>query len=107
MLQLLSDSDPLANYNCAVSVQQVSAVVIWQVLGSSPASISLPEEVVGTLEADILHFDGGDQATTGFLIMDAKKVEEQLFEFAHVVGSYKLIVNGEPTKSGQWTLSPN
>jgi hypothetical protein len=107
MMQLLSNSDPLANYNYAVSVQQVSAVVNLQVLGASPTSIPLPNEIGGTLEADSLHFDGGDQATTGFLMMDAKKVEEQLFELGHVAGSYKLIVNGEPTKSGQWTLSPN
>ena len=106
MMQALSDGDPMANYNYAVNIEQIDAYVELFIVSASPNSIALPD-VRGTLAADVMHLDGGDQGEIGFMLMDAKKVEAQLFEAKKIVGSYKLIVNGRPTKGGQWTLIRN
>jgi len=106
ILQVLIDGDPLANFNYAISIEQGDAYIQLFIVSASPDSMELPD-VSGTLAADVFHADGGDQGFSGFLIMDAKKVEVQLFQQEKIVGSYKLIVNGQPTKSGQWTLIRN
>ncbi|MFH0815166.1 MAG: hypothetical protein V1902_03780 [Candidatus Falkowbacteria bacterium] len=106
MLQMLAIDEPLV-YSYSVEFAQDKAFVEMFVLGAAAGSKELPETVSGTLEVDVLHLDGGDPGVTGFLMMDAKKVEKQLFESSKIVGSYKLIINGEPTHSGQWTLTSN
>ncbi|MBI5254538.1 hypothetical protein HY932_02020 [Candidatus Falkowbacteria bacterium] len=107
MLQMVDYDDPMANYNYAVAIEQEKALVVLNVLGRAPGNIKLPETVSGTLESDVLHLDGGDPGMTGFLMMDAKKVEAALFELGTFSGLYKLVINGEPTHSGSWTLTPN
>ncbi len=106
MLQM-QDVNTVGLYEYAIAVEQKKALVVLSILGRAQGDVILPETVNGTLEDDIFHLDGGDPGITGFLIMDAKKVEKQLFELSEIVGSYKLVINGEPTKSGPWTLTPN
>lgn len=106
MLQMI-DADGGAASSYAVVITQDKAFVMLDVLSIATGSLKLPESVRGTLTEEVLHLDGGDPGVTGFLMMDAKKVEKQLYEGNHIDGSYKLIINGEPTYSGQWTLTPN
>jgi len=68
----------------------------------------LPSLLLGTLEKEVFHAEGGGVADEGgYLVLDADKLEFSLQKDGEIFGTYKWMKYGEATVSGPFTLEQN